>query len=36
MNDMTKLIKHVRQVPKNFRSFSVFSCISYCLLVPAA
>ena len=33
MNDMSKLIKHVRKAPNFFYSFSVFSFIAYCLLV---
>ena len=30
---MSKLIKHVREAPKNVSPSRVFSCISWCLLV---
>ena len=33
MNDMSKLIKHVREAPTNFILLVSFLCIALCLLV---
>ena len=32
MNDMSKLIKHVREAPKNFYSSIFFILLVYCLV----